>query len=99
VTAAVEPDGGLVVRVLDTGVGIDEDDLRRVFDPFVQADGTLERRYGGTGLGLPLAKAMVELHGGNIQITSRLGKGTAVTVRLPADRVIQVGDAAKLAAG
>lgn len=99
VTAEVERDGGLVIGVADTGLGIVEDDLSRVFDPFVQADGSLERRYDGAGLGLPLTKAMVELHDGDIEITSRLGEGTTVTVRLPASRVVADDNVVTLAAG
>ena len=62
--------------------------FRSVFDPFFQVDGSLSRRFEGTGLGLALTRAMVELHGGSIQIASELGKGTTVFTRFPRERVI-----------
>lgn len=59
-----------------------------IFEPFQQGDPTISRRYGGTGLGLSISKSFVELHGGNITIDSKSGKGTTVTVLLPAKRVL-----------
>ncbi|MCH8926631.1 MAG: hypothetical protein IH924_10960 [Proteobacteria bacterium] len=56
--------------------------------PFQQVDGELNRKYEGTGLGLPLTKSLVELHGGSLDLQSRLGVGTTVTVRLPEERVV-----------
>jgi signal transduction histidine kinase len=84
-----EAGGGLAVSVSDTGIGIREQDLERVLQPFGQADSGLARRYEGTGLGLPICKALAELHGGTIALVSGLGLGTTVTVRLPAERVRQ----------
>jgi len=78
---------GLEVR--DTGIGIDEKDLERVILPFVQVESSLSRNHGGTGLGLPLVKKIVELHDGTFLIDSRLGVGTIVTVWFPARRVLQ----------
>jgi signal transduction histidine kinase len=60
------------------------EDIPRALQPFVQVDSSLARRHGGTGLGLPLAKLFVDLHGGQFMVRSALGKGTAVTVVLPA---------------
>jgi two-component system, cell cycle sensor histidine kinase DivJ len=82
VSAAV--DGGhLVVGVEDTGVGIGEDDLPRLGEAFFQARASYDRRHDGTGLGLSIVKGLVRLHGGEMNIRSRLGEGTRVTVRLP----------------
>ncbi len=73
----------LVVGVEDTGVGIGEDDLPRLGEAFFQARASYDRRHDGTGLGLSIVKALVQLHDGDMDISSRLGEGTRVTVRLP----------------
>jgi signal transduction histidine kinase len=86
VTVEREPDDGLAFRVADTGIGIPHDKLSLALAPFGQIDGGLNRRYDGLGLGLPLAKRLVELHGGTMEIASEPGKGTAVTARFPKDR-------------
>jgi two-component system, cell cycle sensor histidine kinase DivJ len=83
--AAVREGARLVVSVEDTGVGIGEDDLRRVGEAFFQARASYDRRHGGSGLGLSIVKGLVRLHGGDMEIRSRLGVGTQVTVRLPLD--------------
>jgi len=75
--------GDLVLSVTDTGIGIAPEDIATALKPFGQVDGTLSRKYAGTGLGLPLTRAMVELHGGTIEIQSEVNRGTAVLVRLP----------------
>jgi len=75
----------LAVTVEDTGVGIGADDLPRIGDPFFQARSSYDRRHGGIGLGLSIVKGLVALHGGDLEIASRLGEGTRVTVRLPLD--------------
>jgi two-component system, cell cycle sensor histidine kinase DivJ len=75
----------IVMMVEDTGVGIAADDLARVGDPFFQARGSYARPYDGTGLGLSIVKGLVALHGGDIDIHSRIGEGTRITVRLPID--------------
>jgi len=75
----------IVLRVEDTGVGIAEDDLRHVGDPFFQARTTYDRPHDGTGLGLSIVKGLVALHGGELAIESRVGAGTTVSVRLPKD--------------
>lgn len=85
VDVAVENDEA-VVRVSDNGVGIAPETLLRLFEPFAQADQTLDRSKGGLGLGLSLVKGLVELHGGTVLANSRgLGHGTEVVVRLPLD--------------
>jgi two-component system, cell cycle sensor histidine kinase DivJ len=74
-----------VLEVEDTGVGIDAADLPRLGDPFFQARASYDRRHEGTGLGLSIIKGLVQLHGGELDIRSRLGEGTRVIVRLPVD--------------
>ncbi|MBM3599089.1 MAG: hypothetical protein FJX35_12785 [Alphaproteobacteria bacterium] len=78
-----DDDGSLMVLIRDTGIGIAAHDLPRALMPFGQVDSKLSRRHGGTGLGLPLAKSLVELHGGRFGIVSEPGGGTTVTLRLP----------------
>lgn len=73
----------LIVVVEDTGIGIAESDLVQLGNPFFQVKGAYDRPYEGTGLGLSVVKGLVGLHGGSIDIRSRLGKGTSVVVRLP----------------
>ncbi len=73
----------LVLSVRDTGIGIKEEDLKRVFLEFEQLDSSITREYGGTGLGLALTKKLVELHGGEIRAESDEGAGSVFTVKLP----------------
>ena len=86
--AWIEAEGSFVFSVADTGIGISEEDLETVLQPFRQVDGSLSRKYEGTGLGLPLTQQLVEMHGGHIEIDSTLGRGTVVRVVLPPDRVM-----------
>jgi PAS domain S-box-containing protein len=88
VAVTLRPDmrGGAIVSVADSGVGIAEADLARVFEPFWQADTGLDRLKDGAGIGLPLARQLVALHGGRLEIESRVGGGTRVTVLLPEHR-------------
>jgi signal transduction histidine kinase len=86
VAGAVE-EGDLVIRVADTGIGIAPEDIQKALDPFSQIDSSLARRYQGTGLGLPLAKRLIELHGGALAIESALGAGTCITLTLPGRRL------------
>jgi signal transduction histidine kinase len=78
--------GPIEISVADHGIGMRKEDIPRVVKPFVQIDGALQRRYDGTGLGLPLTKSIVETHGGELDIDSAPGAGTIVTIRLPASR-------------
>ena len=81
--AARSPDGrALEIAVEDSGIGIAPEDLAELFQPFVQLDSALSRKYGGTGLGLALARRIAELHGGTIEAQSEKGKGSIFTVRL-----------------
>ncbi len=81
-------DGGHVFEISDTGIGIALEDIPKALDSFQQIDSDLSRKYEGTGLGLPLTKALVELHGGALDLHSEVGVGTTVTVRFPATRTI-----------
>lgn len=84
VTVSVEPkSAGLIVRVIDTGIGISKENIERLAQPFEQIDSQHSRQHEGTGLGLALSKSLVELHGGNFNIESALGKGTTVIFTLP----------------
>ena len=83
------PDSGYVFQVVDTGIGIALADIPKVLSVFGQVDSALSRTHEGTGLGLPLTKSLVELHSGSLDLQSELGTGTTVTVRLPAERVLQ----------
>ena len=79
---------GLRIAVVDHGIGIAEEDIPKALAPFTQIDGTLSRAHEGTGLGLPLAKHLTELHGGTLTIESMPGEGTTVYVDLPASRLV-----------
>ena len=82
-------DRSILIQVKDEGIGIAEDDIARVVRPFEQVEASYARTNGGTGLGLPIAVKLAELHGGSLVIASQLGEGTTVTVRLPAERLIE----------
>jgi two-component system, cell cycle sensor histidine kinase DivJ len=84
VTVGAEAQGAaVVVTVVDSGVGIGEDDLPHIGDPFFQARSSYDRRHDGSGLGLSIVKGLLALHGGDLEIESRLGEGTCVTFHLP----------------
>jgi two-component system cell cycle sensor histidine kinase PleC len=80
-------DGGMVIWIRDTGQGIAPEDLERVLQPFGQLEDHLTRQNSGMGLGLPIASALVRMHGGELRLESKLGAGTTVEILLPAERV------------
>jgi len=88
VSAGRQTAGDVVVEVADTGIGISAEDLKRVLEPFVQADTSLARRYDGAGLGLPLSKKLAEMHDGMLEIDSAPGTGTRVRLILPGSRAV-----------
>ena len=73
----------LWITVSDTGIGMTNEQCKRVFSPFIQADSSSTRNYGGTGLGLSITKNFCELLEGTIQLESQMGKGTTVILKLP----------------
>jgi len=84
VTIKIEEDSGYMkVSVTDTGIGIPAQDLSKLFDRFFQVESHLTRKHGGMGLGLSVAKSMIELHGGRIWVESEEGKGSTFTFLLP----------------
>jgi signal transduction histidine kinase len=87
-SAALADDGGVAIMIADTGIGMRAEDIPVALEQFRQLESPMNRHYEGTGLGLPLAKALVELHGGVLEIKSQPGKGTTVRVWLPPRRVI-----------
>jgi len=82
-------EGGVVFTVEDTGIGMAAETVAAALEPFRQLDGSLARKFEGAGLGLSIARALVELHGGRLGIASEVGIGTTVTMSLPASRVTQ----------
>jgi signal transduction histidine kinase len=91
ISAAAESHG-FRICVSDTGIGIAAEDLETALSPFGQIDSRLARKYQGTGLGLPLTKAMTELHGGTLELRSSPGHGTVATVLLPPTRILGPGE-------
>ncbi|WP_353959313.1 ATP-binding protein [Paeniroseomonas aquatica] len=81
---------GFRIWIADQGPGMATEDLPRAFEPFRQLDEGLRRRTGGAGLGLPLAKAFVEAHGGTLEVASAPGQGTRMTILLPAARALPI---------
>ncbi len=90
-TTLVEGAGWLQLSVLDSGIGMGPDQMARLFAPFVQADTSIARKYGGSGLGLTISKQLVEMMGGRIDLSSQAGMGSCFTVRLP----VQVAEVQK----
>ncbi|MBI5163080.1 MAG: hypothetical protein HY985_04170 [Magnetospirillum sp.] len=87
-SARLDPALGFVIAVADTGVGMNAEQLATALQPFGQVDSRLQRNADGTGLGLPLCRGLIELHGGDLVIDSHPGHGTTVAVHLPASRAI-----------
>ena len=87
-SAALAKDGSLMLAVADTGIGIAKEDIPKALARFGQVDSRLSRRYEGAGLGLPLAKQLMELHDGSLVLESDLDVGTTVRVTFPPDRLV-----------
>ena len=87
-TAVLDSENAYVFTVSDTGIGMDEEDLTKAMSAFGQVDSGLNRKNEGTGLGLPLTRGLVELHGGTIDVESVKSRGTTVTVRFPPERTV-----------
>jgi signal transduction histidine kinase len=83
VSAELLADGRVAFRVTDTGIGISEEHIDRVFDVFYQVDGSSTREYGGAGLGLAIVKSFVDAHGGSVGVASTPGRGSVFSVVLP----------------
>jgi signal transduction histidine kinase len=81
--AQLRPGGGIALVVEDSGIGMAPETVAAALEPFRQLDGALSRRFEGAGLGLSIAKALAELHGGTLDIQSAVGEGTRVTIALP----------------
>jgi|TARA_B100000315_G_scaffold244317_1_gene268717 two-component system cell cycle sensor histidine kinase PleC len=84
----LQKDGSLRVSVTDTGIGIAARDIPKAMSTFGQVDGALDRRFEGTGLGLPLVRSLAELHDGGFEIESEVGVGTKATIWFPDKRVV-----------
>jgi signal transduction histidine kinase len=83
--------GALMIEVSDSGIGIAAKDIAKVMTAFGQIESKVSRKYEGSGLGLPLAKHLAELHGGTLTIESQVKRGTTVTIMLPSDRIVLLG--------
>ena len=88
VYSSINQDGGMVLHVEDTGIGIAEADIAKAMAPFGQVDSSLSRKYEGTGLGLPLTRHLVDLHEGELTLASNMGQGTHVSIHFPRLRVL-----------
>jgi PAS domain S-box-containing protein len=88
IAARPDADQAIVLSVTDTGIGMADKDIPRALSPFRQLESSWDRKYEGTGLGLPLVKALIELHGGRLQIDSVPGRGTTVAACFPASRTV-----------
>ena len=91
--------GALVFEVADTGIGIAPEDIPKALDKFGQIDSQLSRTQDGTGLGLPLTMALVEAHGGRLDLTSEVDVGTTVTLRFPPERAVNARESQQALAG
>lgn len=98
ITGEYSPDGGYRVGVVDTGVGMTPDEMARALEPWARIDSAINRKLVGTGLGLPLTKRLIELHGGRMITSSEPGHGTTMTLVFPPERVLGAIDGAEVAA-
>ena len=89
ITGSIGGNNEILLAVSDNGIGIDRNDIATVMSPFGQVDSSLAREHEGTGLGLPLVRAMIELHGGTLTLDSEVDHGTTVTIRFPPSRLVR----------
>jgi len=99
VDAVATVDGGLVVEISDTGVGMSKDELDIAMTNFGQVDGSKTRWREGTGLGLPIARSLVDIHGGRLDIKSSKGRGTTVSVMLPSRHLVSAARGREMVLG
>jgi signal transduction histidine kinase len=85
----IAADGGLELVIADTGIGMTEAEIEMAVEPFVQVESSLSRRFGGSGLGLPITKRFIEAHGGRLTLESRKGEGTSATLWFPPERRLE----------
>jgi len=88
VSIEIKNNGGLLINITDTGIGMNEDMMSRLFGRFEQADSSTTRKYGGTGLGFSITRSLVEMMGGNITVESAVNKGTEVSIFLPLEQAV-----------
>ena len=91
---AAQDGGGVILEVADTGIGMDEQELETAFSPYGQVDSKIARQHQGTGLGLPISRALAQMHGGTLTAQSIKGHGTALTLRLPVSRITPMAQVA-----
>ena len=82
----------IIFRVIDTGIGISQEGMEQIFEPFVQLDGQLNRQHSGTGLGLSLVRRLTELHGGEVIVESKVGEGSTFSIKLPYTEVCLISN-------
>lgn len=99
VSAIATTNGGIVVEIQDSGVGMSENELQIALTPFGQVDGSRTRWREGAGLGLPIARSLVDLHGGRLEIKSEAGKGTSVSVMLPSRHLVSAARGREMVLG
>jgi signal transduction histidine kinase len=97
ITCWARPASGIVIQVIDNGIGIAMEDIPKALGLFGQIDNAFSRKHEGTGLGLPLSKSLVEQHSGSLDLQSKPGLGTTVTVRLPPNRIVEADDVPEIA--
>ena len=98
ITGGRTPSGDVIISVRDQGIGIDQDSLGRVFDPFWQADAMRRQSQGGVGLGLAITRRLIEAHGGGITAESNGDDGTVMTIHLPKGRIVRPDELPQAAA-
>jgi two-component system cell cycle sensor histidine kinase PleC len=85
----IAADGGIELIIADTGIGMTATEMDMALEPFVQIESSLSRRFGGSGLGLPITKRFIEAHGGRLTLESRKGEGTSATLWFPPERRLE----------